>query len=429
MNIEAKNGSKLQTTQARIVVPFYVYASFFLLIATLLLFIKSADLMGHYFQPSLLAITHAMALGWGSMVIFGAAHQLVPVLTERPLFSHLLAQLSFYTMAIGIPFLCYGFLKFQLGVVSIFGASLVLAGVLFFVINMSLSISKAKNENVHTAFVLTAAAWLFITVLWGFLLLLNFTSNVFEKNSLFYLSAHAHSGIVGWFLLLVMGVGSRLLPMFLLSKYENKPLLWTVLLFINIGLLTLILNELNPGLGILKIVALAGIALGLGLFGYFCLRAFQKRIKKKPDAQLKLSIAAIGMIMLPLVIILILLFGRVPNEQYVLLYGFSIFFGWITAIIFGMTFKTLPFIIWNKVYHIERKVGAKGKSPALQSLFHQFYFSAMQICYVGGVLLFVAAMLLQYALLIKLAALLLVIAAVFYLLNVLKIVNHKSQLS
>jgi hypothetical protein len=53
-------------------------------------------------------------------------------------------------------------------------------------------------------------------------------------------------------------------------------------------------------------------------------------------------------------------------------YGFIIFFGWITAIILGMTFKTLPFIVWNKVYHQQ---AGKGKTPNPKDLFSATDFS------------------------------------------------------
>jgi cbb3-type cytochrome oxidase subunit 1 len=63
----------------------------------------------HYFNPKTLAITHLMALGWGTMIILGASHQLLPVLIEGKLDSYLLALLSFIFAAAGIPLLVTGF--------------------------------------------------------------------------------------------------------------------------------------------------------------------------------------------------------------------------------------------------------------------------------------------------------------------------------
>ena len=112
------------------------------------------------------------------------------------------------------------------------------------------------------------------------------------------------------------------------------------------------------------------------------------------------------------------------NTRLVSLYGFAVFFGWITAIIFGMTFKTLPFIIWNKVYHA--KAGL-GKTPNPKELFSDRLFAAMAAAYLGGFILFGAGILSGETLLLKVAAILLLLAALLYNLNVFKIIFHKAH--
>src|SRR5690606_30007417 len=65
------------------VLPFYGTGAVCFAALALLLFLASGELMGHHFSPHLLAIVHTAALGWGTMVIFGAAYQLLPVVCER----------------------------------------------------------------------------------------------------------------------------------------------------------------------------------------------------------------------------------------------------------------------------------------------------------------------------------------------------------
>jgi hypothetical protein len=225
------NNSLVQNTTHKVVIPFYVYAAFSFLVATILLFLSGNAFTRHYFHPHTLAVTHAMALGWGTMIILGASHQLVPVLIEAKLFSNFLAYTSFVLAAVGIPMLVYCFFNFQLDWIAQTGGVLINAAILCFVINVAMSISKSKNKNVHAVFVFTASLWLLITTLIGALLLFNFTKTILPADSLHYLSLHAHIGIVGWFLLLVMGVGSRLIPMFLISKYDNRKELWLIYFF------------------------------------------------------------------------------------------------------------------------------------------------------------------------------------------------------
>jgi len=420
------NNNLVKNTSHKVVLPFYLYAAISFLAATILLFLSTNSLNQHYFNPEILAITHIMALGWGTMMILGASHQLVPVLIEGKLFSNILAHFSFITAAIGIPLLAYGFYVFNMGWPAQWGAILINIAILSYLGNLTLSMIKRKKVNVHATFVLTAALWLFVTTLVGLLLVYNFSDPILPTNSLHYLSLHAHLGIIGWFLLLVMGVGSRLIPMFLISKYSNTKLLWVIFGSINTGLLTFIIFFLYVPQKSFYLISFVSILFGIGSFGYYCYHSFKQRIRKKVDEIMKISLLSVIMMLLPVIflfIIIVWLLINSINPQLVLVYGFVIFFGWITAIILGMTFKTLPFIVWNKVYHLQAGL---GKTPNPKDMFSSKIFSLMSITYLAGFILFIVGIYLANNLLVKLASFLLLLAALFYNWNVLKIFSHKS---
>ncbi len=415
-----------RTTSYKVVIPFYVYAAISFLVATVLLLTSGGAFTGHYFQPHILAITHVMALGWATMIILGASHQLLPVLIESDLYSNKLGHLSFGLAAMGIPLLVYGFYTFNLGVVAQLGGSLVTGAVLAYIANIILSISHSKRKNVHAMFVLTASIWLLLTVSLGLSLLFNFTFSVFPENSLSYLPLHAHLGLVGWFLLLVLGVGSRLIPMFLISKYSAPRLLWAVFALVNTGLVLyglLFLFHAAPGLSFIP----AGmVLLALLLFAYYCRQAYTQRIRKKVDDQMKISLLAVALLLLPTLVLLaligVLLTYTDMQTNVVLLYGFTIFFGWLTAIILGMTFKTLPFIVWNKVY---RHRASLGKMPSPKELFSEPVYRAMALAYLLGFILFGCGILFAAPILLTIGSVALLATAVLYNWNVLRLVNHK----
>mgnify|MGYP002795045692 FL=1 len=420
------NNNLVKNTSHKVVLPFYLYAAFAFLAATILLFLSTSSLNQHYFNPEILAITHIMALGWGTMMILGASHQLVPVLIEGKLFSNILAHFSFITAAIGIPLLAYGFYVFNMGWPAQWGAILINTAILSYLGNLTLSMIKRKKVNVHATFVLTAALWLFVTTLVGLLLVYNFSDPILPTNSLHYLSLHAHLGIIGWFLLLVIGVGSRLIPMFLISKYSNTRLLWVIFGLINTGLVTFIIFFLYVPQKSFYLISFASILFGIGSFGYYCYHSFKQRIRKKVDEIMKISLLSVIMMLLPVILLFIIIIWLLINSinpQLVLVYGFVIFFGWITAIILGMTFKTLPFIVWNKVYHLQAGL---GKTPNPKDMFSNKIFSLMSIAYLAGFILFLIGVYLANNLLLKLASFLLLLAALFYNWNVLKIFSHKS---
>lgn len=417
--------SLVKNTSPKVVLPFYLYASLAFLFSTVLLFLSAEAFTQHYFHPHTLAITHSMALGWGTMIILGASHQLVPVLIEGRLHSPGLAYASFILAGIGIPLLVYGFYFFEMGWPAQWGGILINAAIIAFLVNLTMSMMKSKKENVHAVFVFTAVLWLVLTTLVGLLLAFNFTQAILPKGSLHYLSLHAHMGMVGWFLLLVIGVGSRLIPMFLISKYNNTKLLWAIYGLINGGLIAFLISFLYFPNAVAYFFCAAAILIAIAIFIFFCFKSFQQRIRKQVDGQMKVSLLSVAMMLLPVVLLIIIigcLLAGSQNTKLVLAYGFIVFFGWLTAIIVGMTFKTLPFIIWNKVYH---KQAGLGKTPNPKDLFSGRVFQAMSLVYLLGLGLFVTGILTASLIVLKTATVFLLLAAMLYNWNVLKLFKHK----
>ncbi|MGN6530443.1 MAG: cytochrome C oxidase subunit I [Ginsengibacter sp.] len=421
------NTGLAQNTSYKVVLPFYLYAGISFLVATMFLIFSTSAFLQHYFHPHTLAITHVLALGWGTMMILGASHQLVPVLIEGKLYSNVLAYLSFAFAAVGIPLLVIGFYRFDFGWTAQSGAILINIAILLYLVNIAVSMAKSKQENVHAVFVFTGTLWLIITTIVGLFLIYNFTYNILSKDSLSYLPLHAHLGIIGWFLLLVIGVGSRLIPLFLISKYNNNKLLWWIYALINFALISFIIFFLYFKITRLYLLPLVDVAAAIFMFGYYCYHAYHERIRRKVDYQVKISLLSVLMMVLPLFFLLIIILWLListSNYSMSLTYGFCIFFGWITAIIFGMTFKTLPFIVWNKVYH--DKAGL-GKTPNPKELFSDRIFLGMVIFYLTGFILFAAGILISNGLILKIAAILLLITAILYNGNVWKAITHKPK--
>lgn len=415
-----------QTTSYKVVVPFYIYASISLLVGTVLLLFHTDLFHQHHFTPYTLAITHTMALGWGTMLIFGASHQLLPVLISGKLHSNFLAYLTFLFTGIGIPLLVYGFYVFNTGWILKSSAVLINCGVIFYMINVLLSIYHSEKNEVHAWFVAAASIWLFSTTFYGLLLVFNFTSSLLPRESVTYLSIHAHLGLIGWFLTLVIGVGSRLIPMFLISKYANERNLWWIFAFINGSLISfLVFKILNVSPEFYYVSLIMGL-IGILLFGNHCRLAYKVRIRKNVDNQMKISLLSVLQMIIPVAVMLavLALLPSTKNQNLILLYGFCIFFGWITALIFGMTFKTLPFIIWNKVY---QKKAHKGKTPAPKELFNERVYQAMSITYISGFIFMLFGIIFQKDFFLKTAAVLLLMAAVFYVYNSATIILHKPK--
>lgn len=413
-----------KTTSYKVVLPFYIYAALSFLLACGLLFASTGAVQQHYFQPHTLAITHLMALGWGTMIILGASHQLVPVLIEGKLYSNILAYLSFGIAAVGIPFLVCSFYYYHTGWPLQTGAILINAAVIFYLINIGGSIYQSKRYHLYAFFIFTAALWLLATTLFGLLLVFNFTYSFLPQDSVYYLPLHAHMGLAGWFLLLIIAVGSRLIPMFLISKYTNNKMLWWVYGLINTGLIGFIVLRSFHIWGHHYYTSFLLIAIALLIFSRYCYNAYKSRIRKQVDEQMKMSLLSVALLFLPILCLLVVIYFLTieAKPNLVLLYGFCIFFGWITAIILGMTFKTLPFIVWNKVYHQRAHA---GKTPVPKDLFSDRIFQWMSISYLVGFAVFIPGILLLNDLLLKTGAVALLLSSVLYVWNVAIIVFHQ----
>ncbi len=408
MNIPATDSN---VTKANIVWPFYAYATVAFFVSCLLLSLNSSLLLGHYFQPVLLSITHTMALAWGCMVIIGATLQLLPVLTGKAIKEVRLAKFIFYLSSISIPFLINGFYHFVFGYVFFIAAILFIVAIIFLV---WVVFQNAKSsELIQVDYVLSASIYLLITISLGFLLALNFSYSVLPESSLHYLKLHAHLGIIGWFLFLIIGVGSKLIPMFFISKYENQKLLKVMYYILHISLLIFILSQTFFNETIIFYISIFGIIITILMFIYFISNSYEKRIEKHVDLAIKAAPFSKLMLLLS---IGLALFSIIKNDVTIIVsYGFVVFFGWISLLILGMTFKTLPFIIWNDRFANSKDI----KNP--KDLYSSLLLKIMLIIYILGVVLTVAGLILKLKLLLMISTYLLCLGALLYSINVFKI--------
>src|SRR6185312_1406160 len=146
------------------------------------------------------------------------------------------------------------------------GGSAIVVAIFCFVINIWGTLTGGNRDNVHAVYAVTASVWLLLAAFTGLALVYNFTSPFLPQGSLAYLPFHAHIGIAGWFLLLVIGVGSRLIPMFLISKYDDKKLLWRIYYLINFALIGFIICFLYINVNWLYLIPLSAILLAVFMF-------------------------------------------------------------------------------------------------------------------------------------------------------------------
>jgi hypothetical protein len=406
----------------RAVMPFYGAAAVAFLALSVLLFFSADAFAGHYFHPKLLALVHLAALGWGTMVVFGAGYQLLPVVFERSLYSETLALVSFFALTPGVALLVYSFWRFEPGLAMQSGATLVFLATILFMWNVVLTAGDATRYSIQKLFLITASIWLVFTALVGVLLVLNFTRPVFSRDHLAVLRLHAHMGLAGWFLLLIFGVASKLLPMFLLGKSSREGWLRVAFYGVNAGLVGFLVDGWYNGLQPRVLLYVLLVAAGAAAFFGYVFDVFRNRMRRQLDVPMRHALLSFVLLALALAVLPAII-CEPGQHRLALVYGVLVFLGWITSIILGQTFKTLPFIRWNSTY---KQFSGKQKLPMPRDLFRESWLTPQFAFYVVGLTVLVTGLITGSFVLIKLASLLFVFVGTIYTVNVFNIIFHKS---
>ncbi len=414
-----------------VVVPHYAAGAAFLLLASVFMLLKASSITTNYFGPDILSITHQLVLGWVTIIIFGALYQLIPVVMEVKLRSELLAHISLYSMAIGTLALGHSFLSGYITVSPLFyiAAFLIALSVILFAVNVVLTALQTKQKTIENLFIVTSGIWLLITILLGIFIPLNAALGWLPKSNLALLKVHMHIGVIGWFLTLVVGVASKLLPMFFIAHKLNIKYLNYSYFGVNLGLIALALTLWFESFGVIFYVAAGILALGFFLFVRYVYDAFKARLRKKLDIGMKITVWAFPFLGLALIggilSALNLEVLSIINNSMKTFYGMSIILGFLSSMIFGQMYKTLPFIVW--LVHYQDKVG-KFKTPMPASMYSEKVAKLHFYTHLASTLFLFAGIFTGYVWLTQIGASLMILTAGLFGFNTAKIILHRKKL-
>src|SRR5690606_23152382 len=141
---------------------------------------------------------------------------------------------------------------------------------------------------------------------------------------------------------------TRLVPMFLLGKSNKNKLLSTALILQNLALIGFISDQYFYGNSNRVYIYFILVSVGVFCWLLYLRDVYIHRIKKKTEIQMKQCLLSFVFLVLGLIVIPVLI--SLSDVRWSTLYGIFLFLGWISSLILGKTFKTLPFIIWNRHY-------------------------------------------------------------------------------
>lgn len=363
-----------------------------LLIALVWLVIQPEILASYHYSPTTVAATHLLVLGWILTTVMGAMYQLVPIALETRLYSERLARWQFLIHVIGFVGMVWMFRNWNLKLVGHYGSAMAL-GMGLFVYNLVRTLMRVKKWNTVAISIATALFWILFTAIVGLSIaagkceydsaarlpstsmvgaLVHFVQQIGLFMARFAplgaMHAHAHLGVVGFFLALMIGISYKLIPMFTLSEIQNhRRAAWSIGL-LNAGLAGAFLSILLQNRW--KLAFAAVLMAALLLYGLE-MRAILRRRKRGPlDWGVRSFLTAMGLLGPISVVGLVLAWPSLPwsdfNGQLENLYGFLALIGVMTFGILGMLHKIIPFLIWFGVY--SRQVG-RARVPALSDMY------------------------------------------------------------
>jgi len=315
---------------------FFATAPLFGAAAGVLLAAVGGDGLDSRWSPASLAFTHLFTLGFMLQAMCGALLQIIPVATgaqmRRPL---LVAGISHVLLTLGAPLLAAGFLLGSNGM-RIAGATLAVLGIACFVPAAVSALFRTKARG-PTVFALRAATLaLPVTAALGIVLVAEMSGAV-AGNPLVHTAMHAGFGLGGWSLLLLMGVGYLVVPMFQITPSYPAPvargLPWLVLA----GLASLLLQFLP-----LSLTLLAGTA---ALFALATLYLQRRRKRATADVTVRFWRVAIGFLLVCAALLLALGYGE-SGTGVELALGASALVGVAVSAISGMVYRIVQFLNW-----------------------------------------------------------------------------------
>ncbi len=354
---------------------FFVTAPVFIIAVGLLLLIANEEELTSRWSSTMLAATHGITLGFMLMVMLGALFQVLPVAVGVAIPSARKTALIVHSfLVIGVTGLTGG-LYFKLNEALLIATISLFISLAYFLTKVFQGFSGMR-KTVTSVAIRLAIISLLITVLLGLLLTLSWVDPSLVPAFRLWTNTHLLWGVVGWVLLLIMGVSFQIVPMFYvtpdypdwLSRYLPLAIFIQLLIysllqtliyhstitgstfnFIDTHIITIIKYETLQNLLTLSLIISALI------FPTYTLHLLSRRKRKVHDTTIWFWNTAMSnfifaaSIFLLLIVddpLLLMIDNSQLSTQLEILAGVSLLVGVVMTLITGMLLKIVPFLVW-----------------------------------------------------------------------------------
>lgn len=351
--------------------PFGAPLRYFLVAPLFILFaaglgILLPDWLTTRWSPISLALTHLVTLGYLAMVMLGSLLQMLPVVLGTPVPAvRLVGWLGLLGLSTGTPCLALGFL---LGEPLWLYAGMLILGIGFIPFSVAIVVSLIKTLAQPVAWPIRQALLaLLITLALGIALAGGFIglwpiTAIAELTTL-----HATWGLLGWVLILIIGVSFQVVPMLQITqpypRWLTRGLTW--ILFLGLLLISVATQiESVASFGLLGTLLLCA---GSIVFASVTLRLQAGRRRKVLDITLNFwRFGLASLIVSALVFPVLHWLPEDWTDAAEISLGITFLLGFVASVVGGMLYKIVPFLAW---FHLKTQTHAKvGSIPNMKQM-------------------------------------------------------------
>lgn len=317
-------------------------------------------------HPFAVAMTHALTLGWISASILGSLYMVLPLALAVRLTVHLPDLAMAVGFALGaagvVATTAIGRTDLVAGPGALCTATFAWVGVRALRALVSSRCPRPITAHIAVAFasVLLAAA---LALAWG--------AGWLTLPRARFVTAHAHLAAIGFAVTMAIGIGHRLLPMFLPAAPRSESLMWATLLVPTGALAFALASLVAPRL------ALGAVGLlGAGLAAFFVSVVRLLRAQRPPPRDLvrpdpgKVQILfAVACLLAAAGLGIAMAVSDVPTApRLTLVYAVLGLFGFLGQLIVGIGARLFPTFVWAHAWRGKADTGAPPAASPVRML-------------------------------------------------------------
>ncbi len=395
--------------------PYFLLSGFFYTLSMFWLFFLNPRADNLDF--TIVGWVHLYMLGFVMMSIFAAMAQLGPVVVETKHTNEKIFKYVWGFLATGLLFMMAGF---YIDVsYLVYGGILVLLAMSIYALEFLLTLRDMKRKTSVTNAMKMSNFFLLFGIVTGLVMALGF-SGILDINPHDFLNIHTYSLVVGFVVLLIMGISIILIPMFGYSKRISDNNFSSSFLTLSAGVIVMSLSPLFLT-SYLQNIAYIMSMIAILLYFYQLKNMFISRKRVVHDIWARSMY--VGYLSFITAFILFCYYFLNTNELILKLAMWILLVGFFGFLIIGNFYKIIPFLVWFQVYSPlieEQAVPMLHELIPQREVNLQWFYSSL------GLIISSLGVLLQNDKLFFGGVLLLCIGAVIFFISIKSILDHKN---